>query len=239
MNVVVLAGGKGTRLGDHGEGPKPMVTIGGKPILWHILESFRRSGFRSFVVALGHQGDVIRRYFEQEAPDLPECELFLRDTGENTMTGGRLLRLRALLERKPFLLTYGDGVANVDLQALLRHHRECECSATVTAVRPPSRFGCLTFSEDGQRVSSFDEKPMGGEGWIHGGFMVVEPRVLDRLHADSDIFEHTLSLLASEGELAAYQHRGYWQCMDTPRDRHVLEEVWRASDGQPPWFDQP
>lgn len=260
MKVVILAGGLGTRLAEETEvKPKPMVEIGGRPILWHILKHYGAFGFDEFLVALGYKGDLIKRYFLDEyalsgsmSLDLAtgrverlrrECEdwrVHLIETGERSMTGGRVKRLAPWLQGSAFLLTYGDGVSNVDLRALLRCHRaqrERGCLATVSAVRPPARFGGLTFDEGGEggvRVTGFAEKPQVGEGWINGGFMVCEPEVLDYIEDDDSIFELcVLERLAAERRLAAYRHEGFWQCMDTLRDVRLLQSLWES--GGAPW----
>jgi glucose-1-phosphate cytidylyltransferase len=252
MKVVILAGGLGTRLAEETEmHPKPMVEIGGRPILWHIMRHFAHYGFREFVVALGYKGDDVRRFFV-EYPTLSSditvdlgsgrvttrsapCDdwrVHLIDTGLRTNTGGRLRRLRAVLGDETFMLTYGDGVSDVDLGALLAFHRSQGCVATLTAVRPPARFGGLVF--DGNLVSQFSEKPQMGEGWINGGFMVMEPAIFDYLPGDEASLEvAALERLAAERKLAAFQHDRFWQCMDTLRDKRLLETLW--SSGQAPW----
>lgn len=252
MKVVILAGGLGTRLGEQAASvPKPMIEIGGRPLLWHIMRHYSGYGHREFIIALGYRGDVIKRYFldyfrmngdltvgladgaarvENKEPD--DWLVHLAETGPETNTGGRVLRLRSRLEGEPFMLTYGDGLADVDLDALLRTHREHGLAATVTAVRPPSRFGGLTF--EGDRVARFDEKPQIGEGWINGGFFVFEPAVFDYLDGDETGLEtEALARLAAAGQLAGYKHRRFWQCMDTPRDLRLLEQLW--AEGDPPW----
>jgi glucose-1-phosphate cytidylyltransferase len=252
MKVVILAGGIGSRLREETEvKPKPMVTIGGRPILWHIQKIYARHGFREFVVALGYKGEAIKRYFRDyhelggdltvdlargavsvERRHREDWIVHLVDTGEGSNTGGRLLRLEPRLRGGTFMLTYGDGVAPVDLPALLRLHRREARVATVTAVRPPARFGGVVF--DGDRVARFSEKPQAGEGWINGGFMVFEPRIFDYLEGPASSLEaHVLERLAAEGELAAFRHEGFWQCMDTKRDVDLLESLWQG--GAPPW----
>lgn len=252
MNVVILAGGLGTRLAEQTEvRPKPMVEIGGRPILWHIMKHFAHFGHSDFYVALGYKGEVIKRYFLDYASlngslslDLRtgrvnaherECEdwqVHLMETGPETPTGGRIRRLRPWLDDDTFLVTYGDGVADIDIDALLRFHRSHGRIATVSAVRPPARFGGIVF--DGDRVERFSEKPQTGEGWINGGFMVLEPGVFDYLSRDSMHFEaDVLERLAGDGELMAYRHEGFWQCMDTLRDMRLLEGLWES--GRAPW----
>ena len=252
MKVVILAGGLGTRLAEETESvPKPMVEIGGRPLLWHIMRHYARYGHKEFFIALGYKGDVIKRYFldyrsvngdltinlasgavRVEDGEGEDWLVRLIDTGLKTNTGGRVRRLKSWLSEEPFMLTYGDGVSDVDLDELLRYHRAQKLLATVTAVRPPSRFGGLTF--DGGRVAQFTEKPQIGEGWINGGFFIFEPAVLDLLEGDAASLEiDLLAGLAAEGQLAGYRHEGFWQCMDTLRDRRLLEQLW--ADGDSPW----
>lgn len=251
MKVVILCGGLGTRLAEETQvRPKPMVEIGGRPILWHIMKIYERHGFSEFFLALGYKGEVIKDYFlnyharqsnlrvklstgevTYTDPAAEEWQVSMVDTGANSMTGGRLLRLKGHLT-ETFMLTYGDGVSDVDLSALLSFHKSHGRLATVTAVRPPARFGDLII-EDGQ-VRCFQEKPQAGSGWINGGFFVFEPGVFEFLSDDSTILERTpLERLAAEGQLMSYQHSGYWQSMDTLRDRNALEEQWAT--GKAPW----
>lgn len=253
MKVVILAGGLGTRLAEETEvTPKPMVEIGGKPILWHILKHYAHYGAKEFFVALGYKGDIIKRYFRDyfslngdmtidaakgdvRVHERRECDdwvLHLVDTGQQTNTGGRVKRLERFLSDGTFMVTYGDGVSDVDVDALLRFHRAHGRAATVTAVRPPARFGGLLF--DGDLVSEFTEKPQIGEGWINGGFLVFEPGVFrylrdDQASLETDGLEH----LAADRQLAAYRHDGFWQCMDTLRDKRLLESYWQG--GRAPW----
>jgi glucose-1-phosphate cytidylyltransferase len=252
VNVVLLAGGLGTRLAEEtGTRPKPMVEIGGKPILWHIMNVYASQGHKDFVVACGYKGETIKEYFhnfvvhnrdyrvdlgsgavEVLGDSGVDWRVTVVDTGLATQTGGRLLRLRRLLEHEAFLLTYGDGVGDVDLEALLRAHREGGRLATVTAVRPPSRFGALVL--DGERVEKFSEKPQTEAGWINGGFMVFEPEVFRYLEDDDTVLEREgLERLAADGQLTAYLHAGFWQPMDTLREKRLLEELW--STGHAPW----
>lgn len=252
MKVVVLAGGLGTRLAEETEvKPKPMVDIGGHPILWHILKGFAHHELREFVVALGYRGDVIKRWMidhvalsgsmtvdlrkdtiERHARELDDWLVHLAETGPQTNTGGRLKRLAPLLSQERFIVTYGDGVSDVDVKSLVAFHKEQGKLATITAVRPPARYGGLYF--DGPLVSEFTEKPQAGEGWINGGFMVLEPAVLDRIGGDETSLEaEVLESLASERQLAAYKHPGFWQCMDTLRDKRFLDGLW--STGRAPW----
>lgn len=252
MKVVILAGGLGTRLAEETTvRPKPMVLIGDRPILWHIMNRYHRFGFKEFVVALGYLGDAIKEYFlnyyylrqdltidlssgETEVPRGGEEDwrVHLVDTGSRTQTGGRVKRLRERLGDETFMMTYGDGVADLDIGALVEFHKKHGRIATITAVRPPARFGGLSF--DGDRVLEFTEKPQIGEGWINGGFFVLEPRVMDYIDSDETIFEREpLERLAAEGELMAYRHEGFWQCMDTLRDVRLLNELWDS--GKAPW----
>src|SRR5262245_40076498 len=252
MKVVILAGGFGTRLSEETHlRPKPMVEIGGRPILWHIMKHYARHGFREFLIALGYKGDVIKRFFldyrlldDTLMVDLAtgavttagertdDWLVHLVDTGIHTGTGGRVRRLAGSLGDGPFLLTYGDGVSDVDLTALLRFHRAHGRLATVTAVRPPARFGGLRF--EGDLFGEFTEKPQIGEGWINGGFMVLEPGILRYLDDDDTSLESdALERLALDRELVAYRHDGFWQCMDTLRDVRLLESLWDS--GKAPW----
>lgn len=252
MKVGLLAGGLGTRLQEEtGLKPKPMVEIGGHPVLWHIMNLFARFGHKEFVVALGYKGDMIKSYFlnyhrlrssltidlargtvEPHADTHEDWLLHLIDTGAETDTGGRVKRLRSWLGDETFMLTYGDGLADIDLRRLLAFHRSHGKLATVTAVRPPARFGGLTFF--GDLVTRFDEKPQIGEGWINGGFFVLEPAVMDYIASDNTVFEREpLEQLARDGQLVAYRHEGFWQCMDTLRDVRLLERLW--SEGTAPW----
>lgn len=252
MNVVILAGGLGTRLAEETEvKPKPMVEIGERPILWHIMKHYAAFGFTDVFVALGHKGHLIKRYFLDECSmsgdltvDLPRghversgasiepWKVRLLDTGAGTNTGGRLKRMEPWLRSGTFMLTYGDGVSNVKLDELLRFHRDTRCIATISAVRPPARFGSIEF--EGPLVRNFAEKPQAGEGWINGGFMVFEPEVFDYLDGDATSLEmDALERLAAEGKLAAYRHDGFWQCMDTLRDKRLLEHLWTTGDA--PW----
>ncbi len=253
MKTVILCGGLGTRLSEETHlKPKPMVEIGGHPILWHIMKIYERHGLTDFVLALGYKGDVIKDYFlnyharlsdltvqlksgqvDYENPTAEDWSVSLIDTGSNTMTGGRLLRLKQhLVSSGTFMLTYGDGVSNVDLTALMAFHRSHGRTATVTAVRPPVRFGELSIEKN--RVTKFQEKPQAGEGWINGGFFVFEPSIFDFITDDSTLLEREpLERLAEKGELMVYHHQGYWQCMDTLRDKTTLDDLWVS--GKAPW----
>lgn len=251
-SVVILAGGLGTRLAEETEvKPKPMVEVGGRPILWHIMKHYAHYELREFFVALGYKGEVIKRYFldyyqlngsmtvdiargqvEMREQEREDWVVHLNETGYETQTGGRVKRLEPWLRGDTFMVTYGDGVCDVDLQDLLRFHRSHGRIATVTAVRPPARFGGLVF--DGDLVAEFTEKPQVGEGWINGGFMVFEPTVFDYLDGDQTSLEaDALERLAANRQLAAYRHDRFWQCMDTLRDKRLLESLWE--DGRAPW----
>ncbi len=252
MKVAILCGGLGTRLREETEvRPKPMIEIGGRPILWHIMRSYAARGFKEFVLALGYKGDVVKRYFLDyyhlqshltvalasgavEAHDgaREDWTVHLVDTGLATQTGGRVKRLADWLGGGTFMLTYGDGVADVNPADLLAFHRKHGKLATVTAVRPPARFGGLLFN--GDLVSEFTEKPQVGEGWINGGFFILEPGVLDYIRGDETYLEREpLERLAKDGQLAAFRHDGFWQCMDTVRDLKLLESLWES--GRAPW----
>ena len=249
--VVVLAGGLGTRLAEETEvKPKPMVEIGGQPILWHILKHYAHYGFGEFFVALGYRSESIKRYFldyhglngdmsirlaegvvDRHPGVLDDWTIHLIETGQESMTGGRVKRLEKWLRGGPFMLTYGDGVSDVDLRALLEFHKSKGRLATVTAVRPPARFGGLEL--EGDLIAKFTEKPQIGEGWVNGGFMVFEPAIFDYLKDDETVLEHALERVAADGQLAAFRHERFWQCMDTLRDKRLLEKLWR--DGTAPW----
>jgi glucose-1-phosphate cytidylyltransferase len=252
MKVAILAGGHGSRLAEETEiKPKPMVEIGGRPILWHIMKSYAHFGCREFFIALGYKGEIIKRFFmdyyglngnmsiqlssgqvERHGARCEDWLVHLIDTGLETQTGGRLKRLEPYLREATFMLTYGDGVSNIDLSALLAFHRSHGCLATVTAVRPPARFGGLVF--DGDLAVSFSEKPQIGEGWINGGFFVFEPQVFDYIQDDTTNLESVvLPRLAANQQLVAYRHDGFWQCMDTLREVRLLQSLWQ--DGQRPW----
>jgi glucose-1-phosphate cytidylyltransferase len=251
--VVILAGGLGSRLSEETEvRPKPMIEIGGRPIIWHIMKLYSTFGLNDFVICLGYKGYMIKEFFYNYDLHLADVTLDLStnstivhhrraepwrvtlvETGEATMTGGRIRRVREHIGEKDFCLTYGDGVAKIDLTALLAFHEKHGLLATITAVQPPGRFGALDVSP-GDKVLSFDEKPQGDGKWINGGFMVLSPKVLDYIEGDETIFEQKpLRRLTSEGELSAYRHTGFWQAMDTLRDKRDLEELWR--NGRAPW----
>jgi glucose-1-phosphate cytidylyltransferase len=258
VKAVILAGGYGTRLSEEtAVRPKPMVEIGGRPIIWHIMRSYAAHGIEDFVVCCGYRGEVIKEYFldyrsagSDFTVDLSSgdvsvhrntCEpwrVTLVDTGLGTMTGGRLRRVREHLDDETFCLTYGDGVSDVPIGELVDFHRRSGALATLTAVQPPGRFGALTLHPGEDRIRSFLEKPTAGDGgnaaWINGGYFVLEPAVLDLIDGDDTVWEREpLERLAQAGQLAAYRHEGFWQPMDTLRDRHVLEELWASGDA--PW----
>ncbi|MEW6031778.1 MAG: glucose-1-phosphate cytidylyltransferase [Bacillota bacterium] len=253
MVVVILAGGLGTRLSEEtAVRPKPMVEVGGRPLLWHIMKLYAHHGHTSFVLCLGYRAEVVKRHFLERyhlTRDLTltltdgrvrihsggegeDWTVTLLDTGAETQTGGRLLRARPFTGGGTFLLTYGDGVSDVDIATLVAFHRTHGRLATLTAVRPPSRYGELEL--DGDRVSCFTEKPAAAGGWINGGFFVLEPEVFDYLSGDDTVFETgPLARLALDGQLMAYRHHGFWQCMDTLRDVNTLNQLWAS--GRPPW----
>jgi glucose-1-phosphate cytidylyltransferase len=253
MKAVILAGGLGTRISEETHlKPKPMVEIGGKPILWHILKIYSSYGIHEFVICCGYKGYVIKEYFanyflhmsdvtfhmklnsmEVHHKKAEPWQVTLVDTGDATMTGGRLRRVREYIGNDTFCFTYGDGVADVDINSLIAHHQSHGRLATVTAVQPPGRYGALNLGAD-STVMGFQEKPQGDGSWVNGGFFVLEPSVIDRIEADSTLWEQEpLKGLATDGQLNAYQHRGFWQPMDTLRDRHLLEELWAS--GNAPW----
>jgi glucose-1-phosphate cytidylyltransferase len=255
MKVVILAGGLGTRLGELTEiMPKPMVDISGSPIIVHIMKIYARFGFKDFIVALGYKGDVIKKYFSELRvmnsdisvdlasgkinyfnDEIFDWNVTLVNTGSQTMTGGRLSRLRGLLNDEPFMLTYGDGVANIDINELLLTHRKFKRVATVSAVHPSARFGLLSLQ--GSSVVGFKEKPQSENDWINGGFFVFEPAIFDYLPEDDGLIleNEPLERLALENELAAYKHQGFWACMDTMRDKDYLENL--CSQGNAPWLN--
>lgn len=254
MKTIILAGGFGTRLSEYTDiKPKPMVEIGGQPVLWHIMNIYAYYGHKDFLVALGYKGEVIKEYFlnyytlkSDFKVDLAngnahylqkktvDWKVSLIDTGLNSMTGGRLKRLKEHIGNETFMLTYGDGVANIDIQKLIEFHKSHGKMATITAVHPAARFGELLISDE-QNVVSFKEKPQTTKGWINGGFLVLEPEFMDLIDGDLTILEEDpLERAAEAGELKAYLHDGFWQCMDTMRDRNVLEELWQTD--QAPWM---
>jgi glucose-1-phosphate cytidylyltransferase len=258
VKAVILAGGFGTRLSEETAiRPKPMVEIGGRPIIWHIMKCYAAHGVDEFIVCCGYKGEIIKDYFVDygrlssdltvdigagtvdvhRRPD-ENWRVTLVDTGSETMTGGRLRRIRDHLSDESFCLTYGDGVADVDITSLIAFHREQGAFATLTAVQPPGRFGALVLDEGQTRIDAFKEKPTGDhsheQAWINGGFFVLEPQVLDYISGDDSVWEREpLEALARDGQLSAYRHTGFWQPMDTLRDRHVLEDLWHT--GKAPW----
>ena len=225
MKVVILAGGFGTRLSEYtGTIPKPMVPIGGKPILAHILNIYRKYGHKDFYIALGYKGQIIRKYFSNKKNLKRDIRINLIDTGSNTLTGGRLLRLRKYLRNETFLLTYGDGVSNVNLNKLVNFHKKNKKMVTVTAVRPPARFGALEIKNN--KVVKFTEKNQSGNNWINGGFFVMEPKFFKFLKNDKTILERTpLEKVSKLGELIAFKHAGFWQCMDHKSDKDILDSM--------------
>lgn len=255
MKLVILAGGLGTRLSEETSvKPKPMVEIGGNPILWHIIKSYSAHGVNDILVCLGYKGYVIKEYFANyvlrnsdvtfdmsgdrmliHRQRAEPWRVTLVDTGEETMTGGRLRRVREFLnDDEPFCFTYGDGVGNVDIRRLIAFHKEHGRLGTLTAVRPPGRFGAISLKAGENLVSHFREKPQGDGTWVNGGFFVLQPKAIDYIEGDSTIWEaEPMERLASEGELVAFRHEGFWQPMDTLRDKRLLDDLWTA--GKAPW----
>jgi glucose-1-phosphate cytidylyltransferase len=252
MKVAILAGGIGTRLAEETDvRPKPMVEVGGRPILWHIMKHYGVYGYDHFVIALGYRGEYIKRYMIDYG--VAECDLTVQlgsgdvlrhgsrrpdwtvdlvDTGQDTQTGGRIKRLQKYIGNERFMLTWGDGVSDVNLDELVAFHESHGKLATVTAVRPPARFGCMVF--DGDRVKEFTEKPQTGEGWINGAFFVLEPEVFEYIAGDQIAWEREpMERLARDGQLMAFRHSNFWQCMDTLRDKRLLESLWQS--GAAPW----
>lgn len=255
MKAVILAGGLGTRLAEETSvRPKPMVNIGGYPILWHIMKTYSHHGINDFVICCGYLGDVIKEWFssyylrmsdvtfdlaknevEYHAPRSEQWRVTLIDTGTKTMTGGRLRRVRHLLGEETFCMTYGDGVADVDVAATIAHHRRNGRKATMTVVQPPGRFGSVVMHAGQTQIERFSEKPQGDGAWINGGYFVLEPSALDGISGDATVWEQEpLRELAHAGDLDAYQHNGFWQPMDTLRDRQMLEDLWAS--GSAPWM---
>ena len=228
MKVILLAGGFGSRLSEYTDTiPKPMVEIGGKPMLFHIMNLYAKYDHTNFFIALGYKGNIIKKYFSKISKS---WNINLIDTGEETMTGGRVKRLQKLIGNETCMLTYGDGLADINLDSLLNFHKKHGKLVTVSAVRPPARFGAIKLN--GDRVTSFKEKSYLGEGWINGGFFVIEPAFFDFISGDNTYLEREpLEKAANEGELFAYKHNGFWQCMDTKRDKENLEEIY--SKGAP------
>ena len=254
MKAVILAGGYGTRISEESTTrPKPMVNIGQEPILWHIMKIYSHHGINDFIICCGYKAYFIKEYFanyflhrsdvtfdlqnnrmEVLNNQVEPWRVTLVDTGEKTMTGGRLKRVAEQIGQETFCLTYGDGVSNIDIRQAIDFHREQKCKATLTAVQPPGRFGAFKLGQDQVTIPSFKEKPQGDGAWVNGGFFVLEPEVLDYIEGDDTVWEKgPLEKLAEEGNLAAYRHRGFWQPMDTLRDKILLEELWNS--GQAEW----
>ena len=230
MKVILLAGGFGTRLSEYTDSiPKPMVQIGDKPMLWHIMSIYAKYNYKDFVIAAGYKSEVIKEYFSKNTKD---WNVELVETGKNTMTGGRVKRLQKIIGNETCMLTYGDGLSNINLDSLIEFHKSHKKLVTVSAVRPPARFGAIELNEN--KVTSFKEKSHLGEGWINGGFFVVEPEFFNFIHGDSTYLEREpLETAVSKGELFAYKHNGFWQCMDTKRDKDNLEEMYTKDA---PWL---
>lgn len=258
MKVAILAGGRGSRLAEETHiKPKPMVEIGGQPILWHIMMHYAHYNHRHFLIALGYKGEVIKKYMvdycslnsnltvkmrtgkiEEHGGYKPDWTVDLIDTGIPTMTGGRIKRLQPYIGNETFMLTWGDGVSDVNLRELLRFHRNHGKLATMTVVRPPARYGHIEM--DGERIVEFTEKPQTSEGWINGAFFVLEPEIFDYIEGDATMWEkEPLEQLAAEDQLMAYRHTSFWQCMDTLREKYILESMWQS--GEAPWkvWDDP
>jgi glucose-1-phosphate cytidylyltransferase len=254
MKAVILAGGYGTRLSEEtGVRPKPMVEIGSQPILWHIMKIYSAYDVNEFIICCGYKGYVIKEYFadyylhmsdvtfdvknnkmEVHQNTAEPWKVTLVDTGDGTMTGGRLKRVKEYIGYETFCMTYGDGVGNIDIKRLIHFHREQKTLATLTAVQPPGRFGTFNLAQGQTRISSFREKPQGDGAWINGGFFVLEPAVMDYITGDSTVWEQEpLQKLAQDRMLSAYKHYGFWQNMDTLRDKNVLEDLWQS--GKAPW----
>lgn len=255
MKVVILAGGLGTRISEESHlRPKPMIEIGEHPILWHIMKIYSHYGFHDFVICLGYKSHVIKEFFADYYLYMSDVtydftnqnkliihenvaepwRVTLVDTGLYTQTGGRLKKVRRYLNDEPFMLTYGDGVSNVDINALLAHHRSSKKAVTLTAIQPGGRFGVLNIAKNDSDVLGFTEKAKEDGGWINGGFMVMEPEIFDYLGGDDCILERApLEQLSADGKLCAYKHTGFWQCMDTQRDKGMLEYLWNK--GNAPW----
>ncbi len=252
MKAVILAGGLGSRISEEtAVRPKPMVEIGGKPILWHVMKIYSAHGINDFIICLGYKGYMIKEYFanyflhmsdvtfdmsknkmEVHQNNAESWKVTLVDTGESTMTGGRIKRIRQYVQNEQFCLTYGDGVGNIDVRNVIAFHNAQKTLATVTATQPPGRFGALGVEHD--RVVDFKEKPWGDGGWINGGFFVLSPKVIDYIDDDDTIWEREpMERLAAQGQMSAYMHRGFWQPMDTLRDKNYLEELW--ANARAPW----
>lgn len=253
MRVIILAGGYGTRISEYTDVvPKPMIDVGGKPIIWHVMNRYAKFGYKDFIIALGYKGDVIKKYFSSyhtlqndytvnlsngAVSDISQgavdWNVTLFETGQNTMTGGRLKRLRDVIGDQPFMLTYGDGVADIDINALVDFHQSQSKIGTLTAVRPPARFGELRLN--GNLISEFREKPQLNEGWINGGFFVFEKNIFDLINGDEVMLEREpLIELVKQNQLNAYRHNGFWQCMDSKREKEVLDNL--VASGQASWL---
>jgi glucose-1-phosphate cytidylyltransferase len=254
MKVVILAGGFGTRLSEEtGIKPKPMVTIGEKPILWHIMKIYSSYGINDFIICLGYKGFYIKEYFSNYflhssdvtfdmaqnnmqvlKTEADPWKVTLVDTGENTMTGGRLKRVKEYLDEETFCFTYGDGLTDANIKELIEFHKSQKTLSTLTAVQPPGRFGAFRLAEGNPKIEAFREKPQGDGAWINGGFFVLEPEVLNYIDGDNSVWEREpMETLANEGNMSAYRHKGFWHPMDTLRDKNYLEELWKS--GKAPW----
>lgn len=254
MKTVILAGGYGTRLSEETSvRPKPMVEIGGMPILWHIMKMYSAHGHNDFIICLGYKGYIIKEFFTNYFLMFSDVSIDLKknkieilsnnaepwkitmvDTGQNTMTGGRIKRIKNYLDDEPFFLTYGDGVSDVNLNELLKFHKSQNTYATLTAVQPPGRYGAFTFDHSSNLITHFREKPKGDSAWINGGFFILEPEIFNYIEGDATTWEkEPMEQLAHEGKLSAFKHFDYWQSMDSLRDKTVLEEIWES--GKPPW----
>jgi glucose-1-phosphate cytidylyltransferase len=254
MKAVILAGGLGTRISEETTvKPKPMVEIGGQPILWHIMKTYSCHGINEFIICCGYKGHVIKEYFANYSLHRSDIIFDLKnttqqvhtntaepwsvtvvDTGATTMTGGRLKRVKEYIGNETFCFTYGDGLANINISKLIEFHKQQKSAATLTATQPPGRFGAFTLGQDQEKINSFHEKPSGDGAWINGGYFVLEPRVMDYIENDVSVWEQEpLQNLARDGLLSAYKHEGFWQPMDTLRDKHYLESLWE--DDKAPW----
>jgi len=254
MKAVILAGGFGTRISEESSvRPKPMVEIGGRPILWHVMKIYSAHGINEFIICCGYKGHVIKEFFTNYYLHYSDVTFDIRnnsmkvrqssaepwivtlvDTGIDVMTGGRIKRVREYIEHETFCLTYGDGVSDVNIRELVAFHRGQATLATLTAVQMEGRFGLFKLDDSEAKISSFREKPKGDGAWINGGFFVLEPQVIDLIAGDSTVWEQEpMTTLAHEGQLSAYRHPGFWHCLDTLRDKHVLEQAWQSGD--PPW----
>jgi glucose-1-phosphate cytidylyltransferase len=254
LKTVILAGGYGTRLSEEtGVKPKPMVEIGDKPMIWHIMKIYSGHGFNDFIICLGYKGHLIKEYFSKYSLHTSDLTFDLRknsteihnngtepwritliDTGMETMTGGRLKRVKDYIGKETFCLTYGDGVSDLNISRLVEYHRKQKTLATLTAVQPPGRYGVFELQKDEKKIKRFREKPKGDGSWINGGFFVLEPGVMDYIEGDLTVWElEPMQNLARDGQLSAFQHHGFWQSMDSLRDKMVIEELWES--GNPPW----